>query len=337
MEFNFIRTQSSRFMRSIPLFVFQFWYCDGRRGDGLQHIFYILLAACVILTAPLLGPISATAQTDSLSTNLEPNTVEVERELYASNKTLDEARRQAIERAQAEAVRRAIGTQVQAERRSTTIERGEEVVSRFSQVVRTGASGRVVESEVLAEELRERDGNRFQYVRIRATVQPATGQPDPGFEVNLRLTDEDQTFVAHDRREESDEIIAEIEVTKDAYLTLFNVTPDTLQVIWPNPYSTDTFVSGGSTVQFPSEKQRRVYRLRAEVPEDRDQITERMVAVATKQRVPFREIPKRRIEDGVLKTAQASVQALNRWLVDIPLGQRALHSVTYDVIRAEEQ
>jgi hypothetical protein len=268
---------------------------------------------------------------------LEAKTVEAEYSLYAENRSPREARREAIDRAQAEAVRKAIGTQVQAERRSSTIETGGEAVDRFSQVVRTGASGRVVGYEMLEERRPKRGGEIYQYVRIRAEVRPAAGQPDPGFSVSLRLTDEDQTFVARSQLEESDEVVAEIETSKSAHLTLFSVTPDTLEVIWPNSLSKDTFVEGGGVAQFPPQDLRaRGVRLRAEVPEGRSQVTERLVAVATKQKVPFQEVPGREITGGTLKTAQASVQAFNRWLVGIPLGQRAVASVTYDVVRASE-
>jgi len=104
-------------------------------------------------------------------------------------------RRQATDRAQAEAVRKSIGTQVQAERQSSTIERDKEVVSRFSQVVRTGAGGRVVDYKVLEERRPERNGEIFQYVRIEAKVESSTGRPDPGFAVYLKLTDEDGTVI----------------------------------------------------------------------------------------------------------------------------------------------
>jgi len=57
------------------------------------------------------------------------------------------------------------------------------------------------------------------------------------------------------------------------------------------------------------------------------------VAVATKQEVPFQEVPEYDLENGSLATAQASVEALNRWLVEIPLGQRALATVSYDLVR----
>jgi hypothetical protein len=291
-------------------------------------------AAALLLVAALLAPGTACGQPDSL----EARTVKASYEIYAGNRTLQEARQEAIDRAQAEAVRKAIGTQVQAQQRSSTIETGEEVVNRFSQVVRTGASGRVVDSEVLKDTLRERGGSTFQYVRIRATVEPTTGQPDKDFTVDLRLTDDDQTFVARDRLEESDEVIAEVEVSKDAYLTLFSVTPDTLQVIWPNSLSENTFVPGGRAVQFPPPDLRaRGLHLRVEVPEGRDRITERLVAVATKERISFQEVPDYEVKGGRLTTPQASVQALNQWLVDIPLGQRVLQSVTYEVIRASSR
>jgi len=309
------------------------WRALGQEGDRWWRIGVFLA-----LMAGGGGVPVGQAQSDSSHTDLEPRTVEVEYELYAGNKTPQEARRQAIDRAKAEAVRQAIGTQVQAERRSSTIEMGEEVVSRFSQVVRTGASGRVVSSEVLEEQRPERNGEVFQYVRIRATVQPATGRADPGFEVDVSLADEDQTFVARGALEESDEVIAEIDVTKDAYLTLFSVTPDTLRVIWPNALSRDTFVPAGTTVEFPPPSLRAGgLHLRVSVPEGQDRLTERIVAVATKQKILFREVPEYQVEEGQLTAAQASVEALNRWLVDIPTGQRAVASATYEVVRAGER
>jgi hypothetical protein len=296
------------------------------------------MAVIAVLLATGLGIRGAKAQADSLrrESELETRTVEAEHELYASDKTPREARRQAIDRAQAEAVRRAVGTQVQAGQRTSTIETGEEMVSRFSQVVRTGASGRVVSSEVLAERRPRRNGDIFQYVRIRATVRPATGQPDPGFRVDVGLKNRSRRFVARDPLKKSDEIIAEIGVTEGAHLTLFSVAPDTLQVIWPNALSEDTFVPGGETVEFPPPSLRaRGLRLRASVPEGRSQVTERLVAVATKQKVPFRDVPDYQVEDGALTTAEATVEALNRWLVEIPLGQRAVGSVAYDILKEE--
>lgn len=293
------------------------------RQAGFSFLFVLLLVL----------PRSGIAQTNSD----EPQTVEVERRVFAGDKTPNEARKQALEEAQAEAIRQVVGTQVQMDRERVTIETGDDVVDRFSQIVRTGASGRVVDHEVLEEDRREIGGEVFQYLRIRATVQPEQGQMDPGFNVKLRLNDEDRVFVDRGARTENDEVIAEIEVTKDAYLTLFSVTPDTLQVIWPNSITSNTFVSANTTVQFPPKELRDAgIRLRVQVPDGKSQITERLVAVATKEKVPFRPVPEYQVKEGQLTTAQASVQALNRWLVEIPLDQRALATVTYDVTRSSE-
>lgn len=267
----------------------------------------------------------------------EAQTVEVERRVYAGDKTPNEARRQAIEEAQAEAIRQVVGTQVQVDRENVTIETGSDIVNRFSQFIRTGASGRVVDHEVLEDKRQELQGEIFQYIRLRATVQPEQGQPDPGFEVSLQLNDEDHVFVDRGTRTKSDEVVAELEVTRDAYITLFSVTPDTLQVIWPNSVTEDTFVPANTTVEFPPRELREAgVHLRLQVPEGESQVTERLVAVATKNPITFQTVPAYQVQEGALSTAQASVQALNRWLVEIPLDQRALATVTYDVTRASE-
>jgi hypothetical protein len=261
--------------------------------------------------------------------------VEVTYRVYAEDKTPKEARQQAIKRAQAEAVRRVVGTQVQAEQRTSTVKSGDEMVDRFSQIVRTGASGRVVDYEVLEEERLERAGTLFFKVKIRATVVPEEGRPDPTFSVDLSLNEADGVYL--DRAtQKSQELVVEMTPTKDAYFTLFNVTPDTIRVMWPNARLEDTFVPADSTVEFvPPDLRRLGLRWRVQVPKGETTVTERVVAVATKKNIPFRPVPNWEVEGGEVKTAGASVDALNRWLVEIPLDQRALATASYTVKRVE--
>lgn len=264
-------------------------------------------------------------------------TVEVSYQVYAENKTPKEARSQAIKRAQAEAVRRVVGTQVQAEQRSASVESGDEVVERFSQIVRTGASGRVVEYEVVEDHRIERAGTLFHRVKLRATVAAEEGEPDPGFNVTMTLNDADGIYLDRGELEESQEVIVELTPTKDAYITLLNVTPDTIQVVWPNARLTDTFVPADSTVQFPPPDLRQVgLHWRVAIPKGTDTVTERVVAVATKQDLSFRPVPNWDVEDGRLKTVGTSMHALNRWLVEIPLDQRALATRSYTVKHAPD-
>ena len=229
------------------------------------------------------GGAPAPAQSD------EAETVEVEYQIYSGDKSPQKAREMAIKRAQAEAVRRVVGTKVQAERVSSSVESGQERVERFSQIVRTGASGRVVESEVLQGKTIERGGNLFYKVRIRATVVPEQGRSDPSFEIDVSLNDPDRVYLDRGLPSESQEIVASFDVTKDAYLTLFSVTPDTLRVLWPNSRLPETFVPADSTVEFPPPNLRNLgLRWRVQVPEGQQSVTERIVVVATKKKNSLR-------------------------------------------------
>jgi hypothetical protein len=263
--------------------------------------------------------------------------VEVEYQIYSGDKAPQTARELAIRRAQAEAVRRVVGTEVQAERVSSSVQSGAERVERFAQIVRTGASGRVINSEVLAAETTEQGGNLFYEVRIRATVVPEQGQSDPSFGVDISLNQQDRVYLDRGRRAESQQIVASFETTKDAYLTVFSVTPDTMQVVWPNSRLPETYVPADSTVEFPPPDLRRLgLRWRVQVPRGQEEVTERIVVVATKKKIPFEPIPDYEVTSGRLETVGATVEALNRWLVEIPLNQRAVSTATYTIRRASE-
>ena len=297
-------------------------------GCGLRRAGSLLLG---VLTIFLVGgtPHSLHAQSD------DGTTVTVEYQIYSGDKAPQRARELAIRRAQAEAVRRVVGTEVQAERVSSSVQSGAERVERFAQIVRTGASGRVIHSEVLEGKTTEQGGNLFYEVRIRATVVPEQGQPDPSFGVDISLNQQDRVYLDRGRRAESQQIVASFETTQDAYLTVFSVTPDTMQVVWPNSRLPETFVPADSTVEFPPPDLRRLgLRWRVQVPPGRQEVTERIVVVATKKKIPFEPIPDYEVISGRLETAGATVEALNRWLVEIPLSQRAVSTATYTIRRA---
>jgi len=282
------------------------------------------------------APNQAYAQQEKAGTR-QSRTVDVAYQVSMVTRSQEEAKQIALRRAQAEAVRVVVGTQVQAERRSSTVETGDQLVSQFSQVVRTGASGRVTDYQILSEKVEQVGGQALYGLHLRATVTPSTGQPDPNFTADLLLNDEDATYV--DRPgplETNDEIIVTLRVTQDAYVTLFSITPDTIEVIWPNAYMTDTCVPANTPVEFPSPDWRqRGLRLRAEVPEGREEVSERIFLVATKKRIPFAPVPSVQIDQGSLRTIQTSLQALNRWLVAIPLDARVSSGVTYDIKRTK--
>jgi hypothetical protein len=293
---------------------------------GRAHLLFLV---AVLVSGGV--PPSLFAQSDN------GKTVNVEYQIYSGDKAPQKARELAIRRAQAEAVRRVVGTEVQAERVSSSVQSGEERVERFAQIVRTGASGRVINSEVLEAKTTEQGGSLFYKVRIRATVVPEQGQSDPSFEVNISLNQQDRVYLDRGPLSESDQIVASFEATKDAYLTVLSVRPDTMKVVWPNSRLPEAFVPADSTVEFPPPDLRRLgLRWRVQAPQGQEEVTERIVVVATKKKIPFEPIPNYEVTSGRLKTAGATVEALNRWLVEIPLNQRAVSTATYTVREASE-
>lgn len=291
--------------------------------------------SCVFPIVLLAGSIALASSGARAQTVEGDTTTEVTRRVYAGDKTPQEARRQAINEAKVEAVRQVVGTEVRGTRRSSTIERGEEVVQRFSQLVRTDASGRVIDSEVLEGNMIEENNTYFYRVRLRAVVAAEKGRSDQSFNVSLDLNTEDGVYVDRGALEDSDQLVAQIETTEDAYLTVFSITPDTLQVIWPNAVSDDTFAPAETLVEFPPPDLRETgaLRFRVDVPEGRETVTNRLVVVATKDETTFQPVPEYELQGNEVTTTQASVEAMNRWLVSIPLDERALASATYDVTR----
>jgi hypothetical protein len=280
-------------------------------------------------------PVYAQSSGEEEPVSNQARSVEVTYQVYSEDKAPEKARELAVDRAQAEAVRRVVGTQVQAERMSSSVESGQERVERFSQVVRTGASGRVVDSEVLEATTVRRGGKLFYKVQLRVTVAPEQGQPDPSFSVDVSLNEKDRVYLDRGTPKESQELVASFRTTKDAHLTVFNVTPDTMRVVWPNSRLPDTSVPADSTVEFPPPDMRRLgLRWRVDGPPGPQEVTERIVVVATKKKIPFQPVPDYQVQNGKLKTAGASIEALNRWLVELPLDQRTVTTATYKVKKA---
>ncbi len=295
-------------------------------------------ARSLALAGVLLASVVAAAQAQPAAEASEPRIVEVARRVSLRTLTQEKARRRALDEAQAEAVRQVVGTQVQAEQSSVTTETsGGEFADRFTQVVRTGASGRVVDYDVLGEGVVVgARGDAYYEVRLRATVQPEQGRPDPGFTATLTLDDADGVYLDCGAPTDSDELVATAQVSQDAHVTLFSLTADTLQVIWPNALMPEAAMLREVPVEFPPPDLRaRGVHLRVEVPPGREEVTEHLVLVATKTDVPFRPLPAFEVRNQELTTAQAHVLALQRWLVRLPLDQRTMATTTYYVHRAQ--
>lgn len=258
------------------------------------------------------------------------------RVLIEQGQDVEDARREAIQGAQSEAIRRVVGAQVRARQELRTVESHQELREHFSEAIQVDAAGRVVRSRILDETV-ERGPRAERYYRVaaRITVRPEVGESDPSFRIT-RFELNDRLFFDRGPPRESDEVIATVQTSEPAYLTIIQVSGDTLQVLLPNRLMDRRRVPAGEPYEFPPERWRdRGLRLRAQLPSGTRESREELVVIATKEAVPlFARQEGEVIRQGAVNTVEARRRALNRWLVSIPLDERAVAWSSYQ-IRAE--
>jgi hypothetical protein len=268
-------------------------------------------------------------------TRVSGDTVTVtQRVLVAGEMTPAEAKRQALENALAEAVRRIAGVRVQAAQLGVDEERGGRTRDSFLSVVQLDASGRATDYRILDERfVTERHaalGAQVYYeLRALVTVARETGTVDAGFSVAVTLNDA-LFFDGGFGLEGNDELIATITSSQDAWLTVLGVTGDSAQLLLPNALMSERRALGGRAFELPSREWRdRGVHFRASLPPQEAARRELLVVVATKSPVAFPTGPS---ADAAAQPA-IPLMAIQRWLVTIPLEQRAIAFAAYEVRR----
>ena len=259
-----------------------------------------------------------------------------QRVLVTGDMTPAEAKRQAVEKALAEAVRRIAGVRVQAAQLGVDEDRGGRTRDSFLSVVQLDAAGRATDYRVIDDRfVTERHaalGAQVYYeLRALVTVAPEAGAPDPGFSVAVALNDA-LFFDTGAGLEGNDELIATITPSRDAWLTVFDVTGDSAQLLLPNAVMSDTRAPGGRPFELPSREWRdRGVHFRASLPPQESARRELLVVVATRDRIAF---PTEKPSDAAA-ASPISLMAIQRWLVTIPLEQRAIAFAMYEVRRRQ--
>lgn len=295
------------------------------RGARLQNLSAIRLTYAALTTVGLCAytPTIARAQ------GIDSVTVE-QRVLMTPDLTAADARRRAIDGALAEAVRRVAGVRVQSSALSTVTEQGGvardgAVRGGYSSVIQLDAAARAVDYRVIDEDWETRraagmDPQLYLRLRLTAVIERERGSVDPAFRVDLALN-APRFDVRGKNAADNDELIALVSVTQPAQLVLFTIADDSAQRLFPNEYVQAVQVEGATQAELPDPEWRaRGLRLRATLPPGRAERQEILMAVAL--RAPH-----------ALPASQLSLLDLQRWLVRIPLGERAIAVVPYDVRR----
>ena len=290
------------------------------------------MARALSAAAFILGSQAAAAQGPSV-VPVETLTV-TRRVLVAGDLTPAEARRRALEQALGEAVGRALGVRVQSAQIGVVDDHDARVRDSFVSVVQLEAAGRATDYRVIDERFVSEHhpslGEQL-YVEITALVSVAheLGRADPGFTVNVALNDA-LFFDTGGSIDRNDEIVATITSTRDAWLTVFGVAGDSVHLLLPNALMTDRRAYAGRPVELPSHDWRsRGVRFRASLPPGESARRELLMVVATRTPVTFTAAARRSGDTG----ATASLMDIQRWLVSIPLEDRAVGFAVYEVRR----
>ena len=257
-----------------------------------------------------------------------------QRVLVAGDVTPAEAKRRAIERVLAEAVRRVSGVRVQAAQLGVGDDRNGRVNDSFLSVVQLDAAGRATDYRILDETFhteRHPTLGAQLYLELRALVTVARehGAIDPGFTVSVSLND--ALFFDGGRSiEGNDELIATITSSQDAWLTVFGVVGDSAQLLLPNALMSDNRAVAARATELPAREWRdRGVHFRASLPPDETARRELVVVVATRTPVRFTS----HARTGDASPASFPMMDIQKWLVTIPLDQRAIAFAAYEVRR----
>ncbi|MFH1009472.1 MAG: DUF4384 domain-containing protein [Candidatus Latescibacterota bacterium] len=263
--------------------------------------------------------------------------VEAIGDAYLIHITPEEAKRQALENARAEAIRYAAGVQVgsvtydrQVSLSGSAADR-EEIRESFATVSEQTSAGKIVEEKpprwrtYTINDPKSSLPIMVYRAYLGAKVAAEKGELDPDFAMTVKLN--------KDSFRDGDEMSMRIQASKDCYLTVLNLAAnDTVYVLLPHAYRNDPFISGGQAVEVPNAEERAIgIRYRVHMSEGRDTDTEVIKVIATKKRYEFGKGLERAGGFSIVPTPRGALIELQRWLVRIPRHERAEAMAIYDI------
>jgi Domain of unknown function (DUF4384) len=260
------------------------------------------------------------------------------RATFTEEMSLRDIRAKALAQALHAAVGEALGRRLTAMTEVTTFEDSAGVTETFAEIVREAAQG-IVTSHAILEEAWERGepftpGALYRVV-VRATVRRDPASAPPGFRFAVKANQ--SRYMDRGTPESSDELILTVDSDEEVYLTVFLVTSDSVEVLFPNMFMPRVRVRAGQKSELPTVAQRQQggIHLRTVLPEGVQRRAERLVVVATKRYVPYVGVAERRVTEdaGEVPLIRATLDALLDWLLDIPASERALGDVAYEIVR----
>ena len=307
----------------------------------LYGILILIFLNCAgrMIERPGIPPSSEPMPEEPSVRSLSDGWVEAIGEAYHIHITPEEAKREALENARAEAIRYAAGVQVeevvldQQSSRYDSAKDRETVRESFATICEQTSAGKIVEEQppswktYTITDPKSAIPITVYRAYIKAKVAKEKGDVDPDLRVRVELN--------RDVFRDGDEMTMRISASKDCYLTVLSLAAnDTVYVLLPHEYRKDTFIAGGQTVEVPNAEERAIgIHYRVHPLEGQDAATEVIKVIATKKRYEFGKGLERIGGFPIVPTPRGALIELQRWLVRIPRDERAEMMAVYEIRR----
>ena len=210
--------------------------------------------------------------------DLGNNWFEVTSYAIIENITPMEAKDQAIKRACKNVIEYYQGVEVNARTLDILSESNEKIVEFFSQIVNFNSHSKILEKQIINEEIIT-DGNILKkVVTIKVKVGKQKGEKDPYFNLYAELN--------KDYFKEGEKLGLSIIPTKDCYLSVFCLySNETVSMLLPNEYRKDNFAKANEIFKLPNKTD--VFSLPVGLLPDKNEDTETLIIIATKKPISF--------------------------------------------------
>ncbi|MFC1712271.1 caspase family protein [Candidatus Poribacteria bacterium] len=249
---------------------------------------------------------------------------------FGADITQEEAQQNAMVRARRSAVEMALGGEERIQEFLTRSASLQDFHQAFIALNQSDVYGRIVEeSEPVwapVEKIEVRAGRPpvpLYSVNLRAKVARERSQPLPGFSVSIKL---------HNKKFRlGEEMVISSTPSQDCYITIFNVLPDHTVIVISTPQKRASVVSGGQPFFASTEVAYRSDNYPGSPsPANETESVGSVLVIATKENIPFL------LGEGasnMLLTYESALEAINNWLVNIPLAERAFDIHEYQIER----
>jgi len=207
--------------------------------------------------------------------------------------------------------------------------------STWSTFALSSVCGHLVDEKILSASPQPLEGDAYRYrIVLEARVVPVKGERDPSLRLELEVNER--------LLKDGDELIIRARPSADGYLYIFEFLSDnSVMLIFPNALMADNAVSAGQWLEMPTQ-QERARGVHYRVAADPKALTTNETIYAVFSRQPIADlsglmnvpVPKGSTRKGYVSfsAGDESFTEFQRWLSEVPLGQRIEKAVQLHIV-----